>query len=251
LKQTIGIIGFGTFGRFMAEQLSPHATVLVSSRRALEAEVASVGAELVDFDEAAQASLVIPCVPVQDLEDVLERLAPLVSHKTTLVDVSSVKVVPVQMMERILPADCQLLATHPLFGPQSGANGVVGLTMVVWPVRLPAGRFERLKAFLTETLRLKVVEMSPEEHDREMAYVQALTFLIGRVLDELKAPDTPLKTATYQHLLDIRRIVAGDTPELFQTIQLWNPHAAGLRERFAEKLEEIETELERRQPKEF
>jgi prephenate dehydrogenase len=242
--KTIGIIGFGTFGRFMAEQLSSHASVLVSSRSAMEAEVLAAGGRLASFDEVAAADFVVPCVPVQNLQEVLERLAPLVSHRTTMVDVSSVKVVPTELMERILPADCQLLATHPLFGPQSGAKGIAGLTMVVWPVRLPTRRFERIKAFLSETLHLKVVEMSPEEHDREMAYVQALTFLLGRALDDLKIPDTPLKTATYQHLLDIRRIVANDTPELFQTIQLCNPYAAGLREQFVTKLNEIEENLD-------
>jgi prephenate dehydrogenase len=246
--KTIGIIGFGTFGRFMAEQLSPHASVLVSSRSATKAEVAATGAELVGFEDVAAADFVVPCVPVQNLESVLELLAPLVSHRTTLVDVSSVKVVPVGQMERILPADCQILATHPLFGPQSGADGIAGLPMVVWPVRMAGGRFERIKAFLGETLRLRVVEMSPEEHDREMAYVQALTFLLGRALGDLKIPETPLKTATYQHLLDIRRIVTNDTPELFETIQLYNPHAAGLRERFVTRLNEIEMELERTKP---
>jgi prephenate dehydrogenase len=246
---TVGIIGFGTFGRFMAEQLSLHLPVRMSSRSANPETVAQTGARLASFEDVAAADYVIPSVPVQDLAGVLEKLAPLVGSHTTVVDVSSVKVVPVQLMERILPNDCQILATHPLFGPQSGANGIAGLPMVIWPVRMPEGRVERVRAFLRDTLKLNVIDMSPEEHDREMAYVQALTFLLGQAFSEIDIPDTPLKTKTYQHLLDVRRVVENDTPELFETIQHYNPYAAEMRERFVRKLDEIEeAELERTNP---
>jgi len=248
--KSVGIIGFGTFGAFMAEQLSPHVRVLVSSRSASEAEVAAAGAELDTFEAVCACDVVVPSVPVQNLQAVLARMAPLLQPGTLVADVSSVKTVPAQLMERILPADVDILATHPLFGPQSGAGGITGLPMVVWPVRLSEGRLTRLVAFLSGTLGLDVRRMSPHEHDQEMAYVQALTFMLGRALSELGIPDTPLKTKTYQHLLDVRRIVENDTPELFATIQLFNPYAYDMRRRFVTKLDEIEADLEtkRRQP---
>jgi prephenate dehydrogenase len=227
----------------MAEQLSPHTAVVVSSRTANSHEVEAAGARLVSFSEAAAQQVVVPSVPVQNLEAVLERMVPYLRPGALVADVSSVKTVPVELMKRILPADCEILATHPLFGPQSGAGGIKGLPMVVWPVRVGDARLSRVQTFLVSTLGLDVMVVSPAEHDKEMAYVQALTFFLGKALGEIDIPDTPLKTKTYQHLLDVKRIVRGDSPELFETIQQFNPYAEGVRELLTRHLGEIEAEL--------
>jgi prephenate dehydrogenase len=239
----VGIIGFGVFGRFMAEQLSPYMEVVVSSRNANPREVEAAGARLVDFSEAASQPIVVPSVPVQYLEAVLVRMVPYLRPGALVADVSSVKTVPVELMKRILPETCEILATHPLFGPQSGAGGIKGLPMVVWPQRVGDARMEKIQKFLTGTLGLDVSVISPREHDQEMAYVQALTFFLGKALGDIDIPDTPLKTKTYQHLLEVKRIVQGDTPELFETIQHFNPYAAGAREEFMKHLGTIEAEL--------
>jgi hypothetical protein len=44
--------------------------------------------------------------------------------------------------------------------------------------------------------------------------------------------------------LDVRRLVELDTPELFETIQHYNPYAHEMRERFVQTLDSIEAELE-------
>lgn len=242
--KTVGIIGFGTFGRFMAEQLAPHATVLVDEARVSAERAAGVSVKRVAFAAVCDADVVIPSVPVQHLEATLQRIARRVRPGALLADVSSVKTIPAELMLALLPPGVDILATHPLFGPQSGVNGIAGLPMVVWPVRISHERYEVARRFLADTLRLDVQEISPAEHDREMAYVQALTFLLGKAFSEINIPDTPLKTKTYQHLLDVRHIVEHDTPELFTTIQRYNPFAVQLRQRLVAKLDEIEAELE-------
>jgi prephenate dehydrogenase len=46
-----------------------------------------------------------------------------------LVDVTSVKVKPLEIIEKYFPKDkFQILGTHPMFGPQSGASGIKKLT---------------------------------------------------------------------------------------------------------------------------
>eukprot|EP00957_Ditylum_brightwellii_P130269 9937284-Ditylum_brightwellii.AAC.1 len=47
-----------------------------------------------------------------------------------LVDVLSVKEHPHQVMLDLLPPDCDILCTHPMFGRDSGANGWHGLNFV-------------------------------------------------------------------------------------------------------------------------
>jgi prephenate dehydrogenase len=129
---------------------------------------------------------------------------------------------PARWMSELLPAHADLVATHPLFGPQSARNGLAGLRFVVCPVR---GRRHRQVAAFGRRLGLKVTVTTPEEHDREMAYVQALTHLIGRSLVNMGIPDEQLKTQSYQHLLDLCGLIGADTFELFTAIQTQNPFA--------------------------
>lgn len=236
----VGIIGMGVFGRFMAEQLAPYLDVVVWSRTKRDAPG---GTRWADLEEVAAQPVVIVSVTVQAMEETLKRIAPHLRPGALVADVASVKTVPVQIMQQYVPKHAEVLATHPVFGPQSGAKGIAGLKVVVWPVRIKHERYEAVQRFLREQLKLEVAEMAPEEHDREMAYVQALTFLIGRALGAMDIPEARLTVPKYEYLREIKKIVAGDTPELFETIQRYNPYAAEVRQRFERELDNIELRL--------
>jgi prephenate dehydrogenase len=240
-KGRLGIIGYGIFGRFMAAHLAPHFEVLVWSRTRRETDP---GVRWAGLAEAAACPVVILAVSVQSLEEMLRKAAPHLQPGTLVFDVASVKTVPVQLMQELVPAGCDIIATHPVFGPQSGAKGIAGLTVVTWPVRVKHERYEAVQRFLGHTLGLKVLEVSPEEHDRQMAYVQALTFFIGRALGEMELPAPELTVPKYEYLREIRKLVAGDTAELFELVQRYNPYAEAVRERFVSELERIEHDLE-------
>jgi hypothetical protein len=79
-----------------------------------------------------------------------------------------------------------IVPTHPLFGPQSVArDGLAGRQLVICPAR---GDQHLKVAALGEELGLRVQITTAEEHDREMAYVQALTHLVGRTLGGMHDP---------------------------------------------------------------
>ena len=122
-----------------------------------------------------------------------------------------------------------IVATHPLFGPQSAKDSLEGLRFVVCPVR---GERHAGVAAYGRALGLTVTITTPREHDREMAYVQALTHLIGRSLVNLGIPDEQLKTPSYQHLLELCALIGADTFELFTAIQTQNPFAAEVAQAF-------------------
>jgi prephenate dehydrogenase len=239
----VGIIGFGTFGRFLAEHIAKYGDVAVYDRSPDERKPRSPRVRLVSLEEVLKQPVIGLAVPVQELEGLLREIGPRVRPDALVVDLASVKTVPVELMLKYLPKTCDIVATHPLFGPQSARKGVAGLKVVTWPVRVSDKRYAELKEFLTGAVGLELQEVSPEEHDRAMAYVQSLTFAIGKALDATGLPQTELGTATYEHLLDIRRIVANDTPELFETIQRFNPYAAEVRQRFEGEFEKIERDL--------
>ena len=144
-------------------------------------------------------------------------------------------------MTEILPATVEIVGTHPLFGPQSGRDGIEGLRLALCPVRTT--RNNEIKKFLSEKLKLKVLEKSPVEHDREMAHVQALTHFVARALDELHVEESDLATVSYEELMRAARLVSEDSWELFQTIQKGNPFAETKRKAFLEKLNEIENRI--------
>ena len=53
-----------------------------------------------------------------------------------IVDVLSVKVHAKTEMLKILPEDCDIICTHPMFGPESGKYGWQGLTFLYDKVRI-------------------------------------------------------------------------------------------------------------------
>jgi len=237
----IGIIGFGQFGQFMAQHLAPFFDVAVCDNADLSAEAAEIGVEWCDFETVAAKRSVIFAVPLKAFETVLTRAARFLPADAICFDVCSVKLKPLELMRELLPATVEIVGTHPLFGPQSGRDGIAGMRVALCPLRTT--RTEEIRSFLTETLKLRVFEKSPEEHDREMAHVQALTHFVARALDELHVVDSELATVSYEELMRAARLVSEDSWELFQTIQQGNPFADTKRKAFIEKLIELENRV--------
>lgn len=228
--KTLGLVGFGQFGQLAARTLKAHFDVLVTDVAPdAAAQARDLGVAFGSLDDAAVREVVIVAVPVSSMKAVFEALAPRLRAGALVIDVGSVKMLPAQWMTEILPAHVDLVATHPLFGPQSARTSLQGLRFVVCPIR--GARHEKVAAF-GRSLGLTVTVATPEEHDREMAYVQALTHLIGRSLVNLGIPDEQLKTVSYQHLLELCSLIGADTFELFTAIQTQNPFAAEVVEAF-------------------
>lgn len=221
--KTLGVIGFGDFGRLAAQQLAGRFSIGACDPHVTDAEIEAMGARPMSLQAAAACDVVMIAVPVQAMEDVIDCVAPLVRPGATVLDVASVKMLPSQWLARAMPEAVHIVPTHPLFGPQSTARGgIAGRQLVICPVR---GEQHLKVAALGEELGLRVRITSAEEHDREMAYVQALTHLIGRTLAGMAIPDEMLKTQTYQHLLDLCDLIRNDSFELFTAIQTMNPFA--------------------------
>lgn len=222
--KNLGLIGFGQFGQLAAGVLKAHFDVLVADPAPNAAEQArALGVGFGAIEDAAARDVVVVAVPVPAMRAVFAAIAPHLQPGALVVDVGSVKVMPAKWMTELLPASVDIVATHPLFGPQSVArDGLPGLRFVVCPIR--GDRHEKVAAF-GRSLGLAVTVTTPEEHDEEMAYVQALTHLIGRSLVNLGIPDERLATQSYQHLLELCGLIGADTFELFTAIQTQNPFA--------------------------
>lgn len=227
--KSLGIIGFGDFGRLAASQLRDRFSTGVHDPHVAPDIIAAQGLAPFSLEQAAKCDIVLIAVPVQAMERVIATIAPMVRAGATVIDVASVKVLPSQWLAQHLPDNVHVVPTHPLFGPQSAARGLAGRQLVICPLR---GEQHLKVAALGEEMGLRVRITSAQEHDREMAYVQALTHLIGRTLSAMDIPDEMLKTQTYQHLLDLCGLIRNDSFELFTAIQTLNPYASEITDDF-------------------
>ena len=239
-KESLGLIGVGAFGVLAAQHLSPHFDlVLHDAGFDAGATAHSVGARAGDLKSAAECDVVLLAVPVQKLRQALANVAPFLKPEALLLDVSSVKIKPVQAMIEILPPTISIVGTHPLFGPQSGKNGIAGLNIAVCDVR--GSRGEAVARFCTEKLNLRATIVTPEEHDREAAYVQGLTHMLAKIVVALGLPDMRFPTRTYELMQQMVEMVRYDSDELFQAIERENPFAEEAKKNFftaARRLEE-------------
>ncbi len=240
-SKTVGIIGMGRFGSFWAEFLSKDFEVLGFSRTLSEHPFCT----LRPLKEVCATHTVFLTVPMRSMPETLEKIAALIAPQTIVADTCSVKVLPARWMLEKLNSSTKILATHPMFGPESAKFSLKGLPIVLSPVRLDEGDFSFWKAFFANKA-LSVIEMSPEEHDREAAKTQALTHMVGRVLSRIGVRDSEIGTLWYQRLVSICRQVDKDSEELFSDMQRLNPFAEQVRKDFEAEWQKTSDELEAR-----
>jgi prephenate dehydrogenase len=236
-RPEFAVVGFGRFGRLVAAYLRPYGETVVCDSRDVRAEAAALGLDSVSHRSAARARHVILAPPIGQLRDSLRSLAPHLRPRTVVMDTCSVKVETAEILLEEVPPGIDCMATHPLFGPDSAADGLAGHSIVICPLR--GGRPRVARRFL-EGLGLETLVMTPDEHDRGIAETQALVMWIGRALERIGASPRPLATTGYTRLLEILRYVTGDSHQLFIDIERRNPHAATARRRFLEALLEVE-----------
>lgn len=239
----IGIIGYGRFGRLMARYLASDFTVKVFDRHRPAGTVLAPGIATASLERVCRQPVVILAVPISTLEAVLGRIAPLVRPKTLVVDVCSVKTLPAAWMQALLPASVSILATHPMFGPDSAADGLEGRKIVVCPVRIGQAPLRRITDYLKST-GLVVVEGTVERHDAQMAFSLGLTHFIGRALERIGAEPLEMDTEGYRRLLHILEVVTHDTWQLFIDMHRFNPQAAKVRQAFMDALAEIDGQIQ-------
>lgn len=239
----IGLIGYGRFGRLTVTHLSTDFDVVVHTRRAEKSEdIGRAGGRPVSLAEACAQQIVILCVPISAMQANLQQIAPLLAPETIVADVCSVKEYPVQWMKQLLPPSTAILATHPMFGPDSAAQSLDGHKIVLCPERIAPDRYQKIAAWLRRK-GLVVIETTPADHDRKIAVSLALTHFIGRSLSEFGAAPMDIDTEGYKRLLHILEVVNNDTWQLFEDMHRYNPYAAEQRRAFVAAMARVGARL--------
>ena len=151
---TIGVVGFGRFGQFIARTFAKHGRVVVTSRSDYTDIANGMGVTYVPLSDPEAfldegLDVIVLAVSILSFDSTVQKLAPQIQkyldkkagqggllRGPLVVDVLSVKEHPRQILLDMLPSECDILCTHPMFGPDSGKNGWHGLTFVYERTRI-------------------------------------------------------------------------------------------------------------------
>ncbi|KAJ4832898.1 Arogenate dehydrogenase 1, chloroplastic [Turnera subulata] len=251
-KLKVGIVGFGNFGQFLAKTFVRQGHTVLSYSRTDYSNVAkqfgvSYFSDADDFCEE-HPEVIVLCTSILSTGKVFKSL-PLqrLKRSTLFVDVLSVKEFPRNLFLQHLPAEFDILCTHPMFGPESGKNGWSHLPLVFDKVRVGSDdrRTSRCDRFLDVFARegCRMVEMSCTEHDRHAAGSQLITHTVGRILERLGLEPTPVSTKGYETLLNLVENTAGDSFDLYYGLFMYNANAMEQLERLDLSFESLKKQL--------
>lgn len=240
--QAIGIIGFGQFGRFVYEVLNkalPNYQIKASSRSN------EVDNDLFfSFEEVCSCDILIPCVPISNFKETLEKAKNHLKPDSLVIDVCSVKVYPKAVMLEVLPENVQIIATHPMFGPESykkTGGKLDGLNLVIENVRSDSDTYNDVVEFLKD-LNLNVIEMSAEEHDKLAAEFHFTTLFMAGVLKKLNLKRSEIDTLSYSSMMDFLEKVGADDL-ITKDMLKFNPYCQPQFEKVGQAYEEMSNYL--------
>lgn len=218
---TVGIIGgTGKMGGWLASVLEAQSfrTLKVGRDRA------------VDLSTLAQiCQVVVVSVPVTETTEVILRVGPHMAEDSLLMDLTSVKKVPLAAM--LGRSRSQVVGAHPLFGP--GGAGQEHGRVVLCPGRGEEGL--RWAKELFERAGMEVVLMDPDTHDRLMAMIQGVqhfvTLSLALTLHRSGLDPKTIEqcaTPTFRAALDRISAMTRQAPHLFESLLMDNGYAPPL-----------------------
>ena len=234
----VSIIGFGRFGAMLHSLLSKGFEVDVFDKNSIDnSEVNEVSLE-----DALRNETIFIAVPIRDFENLVKEISKKISSGKTVIDVCSVKVFPKKVMLNNLSNETDIIATHPLFGPDSLKDS--GSVMTMESVRNTFGRYDFWKNYF-ESQNILIEEITAEEHDMMAARSQGLTHFVGRVIDDFGTNQTRIDTEGYKALHKLVNQTCNDTWELFEDIQNFNPFTEKMISELNESFEKISEIIEK------
>jgi len=156
------------------------------------------------------------------MQRALRDAVPYLVPGSLVIDVGAVKTLPAHWMKAAIPRSVSILASHPLFGPDSAARSLRGRTIVLCPVRIGKSRLQHVRARLHRK-GLRSVVMKVEDHDRMAAETILATQYVGRLVAHAGLSTWPAVTANYARLLAMVDIARKDSVDLFADMARYNP----------------------------
>ncbi len=209
-----------------------------NERKLLEAK-RQLGVEVATNVEAVKSvDTILISVPIDNFEEVVEQISPYTRPEQVIIDITSIKVFPVETMHKYIKTGLTL-GTHPVFGP--GASSIASRNFALTPTNERERTLaQKIKEYL-EIRGAKVTLMTPQEHDEVMAVVLGLSHFIALVsadtlvsFDKLKQMEA-IGGITYKVLLTLVESVISEDPELYASLQMSLPNMMEVEKLFQRK----------------
>ena len=169
-----------------------------------------------DVADAAGCDLIVLATPVSTFARMLERLAAAgLNAATVLTDVGSTKRSVVELAESLLPHPQRFVGSHPMAGseqrgPEAAcATLFAGRPVVVTPTSRTDPEAEVLVSRLWSALGMRLVRLSPADHDRVVARISHLPHALATLIVELAEAADALPVAS-TGFADVTRVASGD-----------------------------------------
>ncbi|KAL7482964.1 hypothetical protein ACHAW6_008615 [Cyclotella cf. meneghiniana] len=288
---TIGIIGFGRFGQFIGQSFAKYGNVIGTSRSDYSEIAREMGVKYVPLSDLEafvmedDLDVIVIAVSIVSFQDTVRDLVPCLKKRIKekgscplIVDVLSVKEHARNILLELLPEECDILCTHPMFGPDSAKHGWQGQTFVYERTRIdrvildPTKGYEydsddggllmdeqghshgahensdahiegmdRIERYLSiwEEEGCNMISMSCKSHDGFTANSQFITHLMGRILGAQGLQATPIDTKGFQSVLKLIETTNADSFDLFYGLYKFNRNSKEAIFRLKESMNDV------------
>ena len=226
----IGIIGGnGSMGRSLVKFFESYNQEVIFSDK---------DSEFTNREVTKLSDIVIIAVPLNCYEEVLSEINRELTLEKVLMDIGSLKKNQVEIMKKYHKGE--ILATHPLFGPEKNFYGDEN-SIVVCKIK-PTIKTEFIIELFKKN-KLNVIEITPDEHDRIMAYIHGFYYLMNvSYLNILKEEFASIKnienlmTTSFSKYIDSLQHVFNTQDWLIELIAYKNPFIDEVIAKFSSQL---------------
>ncbi len=186
------------------------------------------------------ADIVIVSVLLKDFENVIREIAPHLKENQVVLDFTSVKEGPVEIMHKYIK-NATVLGTHPLFGPGAADTKQ---NFALTPTNKKENEFAKKFGKWLGEKGFNVTIVPPRRHDELMSVVLGLSHFIGLVagetwinfeLSELKK----VAPTSFQRILGLVENIIDNDPEFYANLQTSLPKVVCAEEKFIENAQEL------------
>jgi prephenate dehydrogenase len=171
------------------------------------------------------ADWVVLCTPVGLFESLLNEISPVLKSGAIVTDVGSTKRSVVKSAEEQLPATAHFIGSHPMAGSEkrgiefAKADLFNGAVCITTPTAQTNPSALQTVEQLWRSSGMKVIRMSPEQHDQRVAMISHLPHAVAAALVAIQ--DSQSMELAGKGFTDTTRIAAGD-PGLWRDILIDN-----------------------------
>jgi prephenate dehydrogenase len=194
-----------------------------------------------DLPAAAGSDLILLGAPASALADLVRSLLPHLSNNTLVTDVASVKGPVEKELAPLLQGRARWIGSHPMAGSEESgfhaarADLFQNATVILTPTQSTAAQTTQDISTFWKALGARVVEVTAEEHDRQVARVSHLPHAVAATLVRVAGPKgLPFAGPGYR---DTTRIAAGPTA-------MWTEILLGNREEILKGLQDFRGQLQ-------